>query len=188
MRREDGPGMNVVLRRADVGDAAAVAAVHAASLLASHRGLVPAPLAHLVFDPPEAARRTPGWRRCLQRSRVDTVVACVDGAVAGFCTLRALPGAAGGGRSGELWALFVHPSHWRRGLGRLLCERSLADARSRGFAEVALWVLEPNERARRFYRALGFRPDGETRIFLERAGVALRDLRHRRTAGGLDEV
>ena len=72
--------MNVVLRRAAVGDAAAVAAVHAASLLASHRGLVPAPLAHLVLDPPEAARRTPGWRRCLLRSRVDTVVACVDGA------------------------------------------------------------------------------------------------------------
>ena len=63
--------MNVVLRRAAVGDAAAVAAVHAASLLASHRGLVPAPLAHLVLDPPEAARRTPGWRRCLRRSRVD---------------------------------------------------------------------------------------------------------------------
>lgn len=180
--------MNVVLRRAAVGDAAAVAAVHAASLLASHRGLVPAPLAHLVLDPPEAARRTPGWRRCLLRSRVDTVVACVDGAVAGFCTLRPLPGAAGGGRSGELWALFVRPSHWRRGLGRLLCERSLADARSRSFAEVALWVLEPNERARRFYRALGFRPDGETRIFLERAGVALRDLRYRRTAGGPDGV
>ena len=193
--------MSVTMRTAEVDDAEAIAAVHNASLQASYRPLIPERIAHLVLDPPEAAPRIPGWRRCLERPRVSTtVVACRNLAVVGFCTLRAAPGGRGEGATvetrleagnrrpdgsftatGEIWALFVLPSHWRRGIGRLLCERSLADARVRGFADVDLWELESNENARRFFYSMGFRPDGETRIFLERAGVSLRELRYRRT-------
>lgn len=171
--------MRVTVRNADVGDADAIAAVHAASLQASYRPLIPARIAPLVLDPPDAAPRIPGWRRCLERPRVSTTaVACDrDGAVVGFSTLRATPGGAGG----EIWALFVRPAHWRRGIGRRLCERSLADAQARGFAAVELWELEGNETARRFFEAMGFLPDGDTRIFLEHAGIALREVRFRRT-------
>ncbi len=172
--------MHVTIRNADVGDAEAIAAVHAASLQASYRPLIPDRVAHLVLDPPDAAPRVPGWRRCLQRPRVSTTVVACDGfGVVGFCTLRATPGGRAGGATGEIWALFVRPSHWRRGIGRLLCGRSLADAGERGFAGVELWELESNARARRFYDSMGFRPDGETRIFLEHAGVLLRELRYR---------
>lgn len=174
--------MSVTLRDAGVGDAEAIAAVHAASLQASYRPLIPDRVAHLVLDPPEAAPRIPGWRRCLERPRASTtVVACDDRAVVGFCTLRPTPASRPECATGEIWALFVQPSHWRRGIGRLLCERSLADAGRRGFAGVELWELESNASARRFFCSLGFRPDGETRIFLEHAGVSLRELRYRRT-------
>ncbi len=173
--------MSVTVRNADVDDADAIAAVHNASLQASYRPLIPGRIAHLVLDPADAAPRIRGWRRCLERPRVSTtVVACDNAAVVGFCTLRATPGGAGG-ETGEIWALFVQPSHWRRGIGRRLCERTLAAARARGFASVELWELERNAPARRFYHAMGFRPDGETRIFLEHAGVRLRERRHRRT-------
>lgn len=172
--------MNITLRNASVDDAEAIAAVHAASLQASYRPLIPERIAHLVLDPPDAAARIPGWRRCLQRPRISTtVVACDDRAVVGFCTLRAAPGAEA---TGEIWALFVQPSHWRRGIGRLLCERALADAGASGFAGVELWELESNARAARFYESLGFRPDGGTRIFLEHAGITLRERRYRRMA------
>ena len=50
----------------------------------------------------------------------------------------------------------------------------------RGYAEIVLWVLEPNARARCFYQALGFRPDGAERVFLEHSDVSLRELRYRR--------
>ena len=99
----------------------------------------------------------------------------------GFCTLRPTPGRRGGNATAEIWALFVQPSHWRRGVGRLLCERSCADARRRGLAGVELWELESNAGARRFFHALGFRPDGRKRVFLEHAGVSLHELRYRRT-------
>ena len=174
--------MSVTIRSAGVDDAEAIAAVHNASLQASYRPLIPERIAHLVLDPPEVAPRIPGWRRCLEKPRVSTtLLACDDREVVGFCTLRAAPGDDAGTATGEIWALFVRPSHWRRGIGGLLCARSLADARARGFSGVDLWELESNEHARRFFHSMGFRADGETRIFLEHAGVSLRELRYRRT-------
>jgi GNAT superfamily N-acetyltransferase len=177
-----GSATNVTIRRAGVDDAEAIAAVHNASLQASYRPLIPERIAHLALDPPEAAPRIPGWRRCLERPRVSTtLVACDNGQVVGFCTLRSTPGTNAGEATGEIWALFVQPSHWRRGIGRLLCEQSLADAHRQGFAGVELWELESNANARRFFQSMGFRPDGGTRIFLEHAGVSLRERRYRRT-------
>ena len=69
----------------------------------------------------------------------------------------------------ELHALYVLPELWGRGIGRDL----LAAA-----GDVSeLWVLESNERARRFYERFGWAPDGSGR---EVHGVL--ELRYRRSA------
>ena len=54
----------------------------------------------------------------------------------------------------------------------------VTEARTRGYTEVVLWVLESNERALRFYDSLGFRPDGETRVFLERSDESMLEVRY----------
>jgi hypothetical protein len=36
------------------------------------------------------------------------------------------------------------------------------DLRGRGFRTATLWVLETNERTRRFYEIAGWKPDGTT--------------------------
>lgn len=54
-----------------------------------------------------------------------------------------------------------------RGVGRRLAEASFAFARSHGYEKIAIQVLADNERALRFYGALGF----------ERIGVARRHVR-----------
>ena len=56
----------------------------------------------------------------------------------------------------ELYALYVLPERWGTGLGHDLLGRT-GDVRS-------LWVLEGNARARRFYEAHGFRPDGTVKV------------------------
>lgn len=33
-----------------------------------------------------------------------------------------------------------------------------------GFGRIVLWVFEGNDRARRFYEAMGYTPDGATKI------------------------
>ena len=85
----------------------------------------------------------------------------------------------GGSSLTRIAALHVLPSFRRHGIGRSLCERALSEARRRGYADLVLWVLEANRRARSFYESLGFRADGETRVFVELAGAAPRELRYR---------
>ena len=171
---------SLTIESAGIGDAAAIAGVHISSLRATYQALIPAHAVHLVLDPSDVKQRTRGWKGWLKRSQVSTVVARVDGTVTGFCTLHPMHDESARAVSGEIPAIYVLPSHWRRGIGRLLCEHTLAEARARGFVEVVLWVLESNERARRFYSSLGFRPDGQTRVFLERSDTALHELRYRR--------
>jgi RimJ/RimL family protein N-acetyltransferase len=47
-----------------------------------------------------------------------------------------------------------------------------------GLDDITLWVLEGNERARRFYEACGFQPDG-TRQLLDIGGL-VPEIRYRK--------
>jgi GNAT superfamily N-acetyltransferase len=92
------------------------------------------------------------------------LVAQRDGAIVGFAAV--LPRPDG---NAELDALFVEPSLWKRGVGRLLVEQCAAVARAR--AARTLHVVG-NPHAEGFYVACGFRTTGavETRFG---AGLAM---------------
>ena len=51
-----------------------------------------------------------------------------------------------------------------------------------GFNEAVLWVLETNERARRFYEKVGWKTDGQTKTD-DRGPVVLNEVRYRVTLG-----
>jgi len=98
----------------------------------------------------------------------------------GFCTLHPIRNDDCEHVVGEIPIIVVRPSHWRRGIGRTLCDRALAEAGRDGFSGVVLWALEPNERAQQFYRSLGFRPDGQKRVFHEGPNAVLHEVRYRK--------
>ena len=79
---------------------------------------------------------------------------------------------------GELYAIYVDPDEWSQGAGRALIERA-EECLAEEFAEATLWVLEDNPRARRFYEAAGWLPDG-ARQSVERLGVSPPELRYRK--------
>ncbi|HZQ83097.1 MAG TPA: GNAT family N-acetyltransferase [Gaiellaceae bacterium] len=60
-----------------------------------------------------------------------------------------------------LHGFYVRPDHWGTGVAVELHDAALAALPD--CAEVKLWVLEENHRARRFYEKHGWRPNGETR-------------------------
>src|SRR5882672_6568934 len=63
--------------------------------------------------------------------------------------------AIGNATNGNIWALFVHPDHERRGYGRQLHDTMVAWLWSRGLQQ--LWLTtEPNTRAQHFYEAAGW--------------------------------
>jgi len=89
-------------------------------------------------------------------------VAEIDGVIRGFAAVVPLPDG-----NSELDALFVEPSHWRRGIGRLLVEYGCSKAKASGATE--LHVIG-NPHAAGFYAASGFESLGTVEM---RFGVGL---------------
>lgn len=81
-------------------------------------------------------------------------LALIDGAPAGCAALRALPDG-----TGELKRLYIRPAYRGQGLGRLLSERIIAEARAIGYPALRLDTIETQmPQATALYRALGFTP------------------------------
>jgi GNAT superfamily N-acetyltransferase len=62
--------------------------------------------------------------------------------------------------AGEVYALYLREGVQGTGVGRALLERGVGHLRDIGVAHAFLWVLENNQRTRRFYESAGWRPDG----------------------------
>ncbi|MBA3528650.1 MAG: GNAT family N-acetyltransferase [Propionibacteriaceae bacterium] len=63
---------------------------------------------------------------------------------------------------GKVHALYVDPSHHKRGIGRRLVQQLSAFLADQGATSVQIGVLTANQEARRFYEALGGQLAGET--------------------------
>ena len=102
--------------------------------------------------PTQAVRER--WRVALADRDADLFVAEQGGASAGVAFARL----------GWLDGLYVLPDFWGAGVARALHDRAVARLRELGHERARLWVLEQNQRARRFYERRGWRPDGSTRV------------------------
>ena len=86
-----------------------------------------------------------------------------------FCLVAGSPpvGFVSGGHLGdgaEIYALYVEPPAWRRGVGRALLAAGVARLRDAGATTAGLWVLRDNVPARSFYESQGWAPTGEARL------------------------
>ncbi|GHG50269.1 N-acetyltransferase [Flavimobilis marinus] len=149
---------DVTIRTATVADAADIAQVHVASWREAYAGIVPADYLAAL----DAEERRALWERALARGEITTWLAVVDSRTVGFATLGprrdedAEPGDL------EIYAMYLDPEAWGRGVARDLMRHSLAEVPDG--ASLSLWVLGDNDRAQRFYRRHGFAPDGVERM------------------------
>jgi GNAT superfamily N-acetyltransferase len=60
--------------------------------------------------------------------------------------------------------LYVVPEWWGKGVADELHDHGLEIVRDLGSAQIHLWVLEENARARRFYERRGWQENGRTRV------------------------
>src|SRR5919201_2498535 len=141
------------IRAAAPADSEAIGRVHVETRRSAYRGLISdAYLAGL--SPAERAAR---WRTFLadrDPARVLLVAEDDVDAVIGFAA--AGPERSGDLKSrGELYAIYVTPSHQRRGCGRHLMRAATHRLAVVGFPSMLLWALDANAPARAFYEVLG---------------------------------
>lgn len=164
-------------------DVRGIAQVHVRAWQQAYAGIVPA---HYLDALDVGTRATQLARRFGPDAAADTVPTLIatgsDGTVLGFVNAgpyRDLDGPAGGAGWGQIYSIYVHPDRWGAGVGSTLLTAALApldNART-----TALWVLEANANARRFYERSGFAPDGARGTF-EIAGATIPEVRYLRPA------
>jgi GNAT superfamily N-acetyltransferase len=165
------------VRLAGAADADEIGRIQVETWRAAYTGLIPDE-AVAAFD--VAARRRL-WREGLARTPGPgsaTFVVEDSGEVVGFASVGAARDVETE-REAELYAIYLHPSRWDRGIGRALLQRAEESMRSSGFREAVLWVLAGNERGERFYRAAGWEHDGGSKLD-QFQGAAVTELRYRK--------
>ncbi len=167
--------MDVVCRAATAADVPSIATVRIRSWQAGYRGAIPQD----YLDALDPVAETERWRR---RELTGQHVAEAGGRVVGWLNVgpyRADPDEeVPGPDCGEVRAIYALPEAWGLGVGRALMAHGLEELRRQGLHPVLLWVLESNERARRFYAKAGFAPDGPV-VGFEVGGVTLPEVRYR---------
>lgn len=168
--------LSMLLRPAEPADALAVARVHVRSWQTAYRNLLPNEYLDQLRPEDRAQKYTFGSPDPLHPY---TVVATEGGVIHGFATTAPArdPDVPG---FGELYALYVEPDHWGRGIGVALISAARTRLVDLGFKSAVLWVLAGNVRAERFYRLDRWTADGHRRSD-EVWGIAVKELRYQRT-------
>jgi ribosomal protein S18 acetylase RimI-like enzyme len=169
--------MMLVVRPATPDDASAIATIHVRSWQTAYQGFVPEAFLRSLSIEARADR----WRTILEEATAGTFVAEERPATVGWITVGRSRDADAGPSTGELWAIYVAPEHWGRGAGRLLWDGGRSHLAAAGYADVTLWVLKDNRRARRFYEAAGFAPDAGQEKMIELGGARIPEIRLRRS-------
>ena len=167
----------VTVRLAGAADADEIGRIQVETWRAAYTGLIPDE-AVAAFD---VAARQRLWREGLARPpRPGSATFVVEdsGEVVGFASVGAARDVEME-REAELYAIYLHPSRWDRGIGRTLLQRAEESMRSSGFREAVLWVLAGNERGERFYRAAGWEHDGGSKVD-QFQGADVTELRYRK--------
>jgi ribosomal protein S18 acetylase RimI-like enzyme len=146
-----------IIRRAAPADAAAIGPLHVACLHETYTDLMPSDwLAVRTVE-----ERTSLWGRVLNDPVAsNTIAVCIaecEGAICGFgsCGWQRADSLTQLGFPGEFSAIYVLQRFQRRGIGRALMRGLTSALVESRIGAAALWCLKDNDRARRFYEALG---------------------------------
>lgn len=165
------------VRDAEPRDARAIAYVQTCTWQIAYAHIFPGDRLTAISD----ERRAEWWRQTIsdRASRTHTLVVDDAADVAGFASLG--PAREDGPDRqdlSELYAIYVRPDAWGRGVGRALLAEAMSRMHSDGFRAAILWVFEDNPRTRRFYELAGWRVDGGSKDE-EWLGTLVREIRYR---------
>lgn len=150
------------VRPAILLDAKGIAAIHMQTWQSAYKGHMPD--SFLSNFSLEETIKT--WTGKLEQTEPGTqyFVAELDGMIVGFCTVGPSRDDDRDITTGELDAIYVGEQYEQQGAGSRLLTKGLEWLRGQGYKKATLWVLESNAKARAWYEAKGWEPDGKTKI------------------------
>jgi len=173
----------VWIRPAKVGDLPGVSGVHASTWRTAYAGIVPDSYLEGMSPEVSLARRRERYPNYPVLPQGEELVAEQDGAIVGYASLGHVREEGMPADLGEIWALYVLPSHQGDGVGTALLVAGVARLQTLGFTSIVLWVLSGNVSARAFYEQRGFALDGGVKNW-DRDGWSLPQVRYRLAPGG----
>jgi ribosomal protein S18 acetylase RimI-like enzyme len=166
------------IQPATLEDCHAIAEVHVESWQHAYRGLLPEEyLASL-----SVTERETMWRHMLDLPSSHLLVARAADGIVGLIAFGASRDDDAPNDRAEIWAIYVQPTSWSTGAGRLLWLEALQRIAAEGYEEVSLWVIAGNARARRFYERAGFVVEPASSKSFELGGTTLEEVRYFRLA------
>lgn len=149
--------MTTSIRPATIADIPAIAALHIEGWRGAYGGIVD----QGYLDSLTVDMRVKSWTEWMAAGESHVFVAETEGEMAGFVTVGRTKTAPPGSspirpsHSGEVYALYLYPRHWRKGIGTDLLKHGARILKEEKHSTLCLWVLEANLRARSFYEKMG---------------------------------
>jgi len=162
------------ISRASPEDAYAIAKIHVDSWREAYRTILPAEyLAALSVE-----KRQTFWTQSIAEGKSELWLAKADGVIQGWISFGKSRDDDLGAADAEIWALYVAPPFWSKGIGLQLWLKAKDFLSSQGFSSCSLWVLSENVRAIRFYETVGFKLGINSSKSIALAGIQLTELRY----------
>jgi ribosomal protein S18 acetylase RimI-like enzyme len=164
------------VRPATMRDAKAVAEVHALAAKAAYEGILSEEQLRALAPTTREAK----WREAIEFSEPQVHVALLGDEIVGFVGFDRSRDPKTPATTGEIWAIYVKPEHWDKGLGVALWDTARDGLEEEGCTTVTIWVPIRNDRAMRFHELAGFKREMKTAKTTALGSVKIEEIRLKR--------
>lgn len=162
------------VRPATLRDAKAIAEAHVSAWQESVRQAAgPSDALHCIT----VERRQAAWREAIDLCEPQVLVATDKDKVIGFVAFDRSRDKGTPSTTGEVWALYVAPAHWGRGVGQTLWDAARCGLQEEGCIKATLWMPTRFERSLRFVEQAGFRREEQSARNADLGGVRIEEIR-----------
>lgn len=162
------------IRQAISSDSLSVAEIHVESWKHAYRGLMP----DSVLEGLTVESRMKHWITAIEAGYPRLWVAEKNSVILGWVAFGPSRDKDASSQTGEIEAIYVHPEHWRKGVGKALLAAAVQALSAQNFSRVTLWVLSNNSRAEEFYSGQGFQAGSCPPKVSKRGDHVLEELRY----------
>ena len=164
----------VTIRSANINDARGIATVHIKMWQEAYKGKIP----QSFLDSMSVEKRTENWKKELKNSHKGSHAFVADNdSVTGWITGGVSRDENASKEVGELYGVYVLPGQTGKGIGSKLMTHLLDKLKKEGYRKITLWVLDTNEKTRKWYESKGWKVEGATKTE-KREGFDLNEIRY----------